>query len=428
MIRIPKGTKDVLPTESYKWHYIEEKIREITRAYNISEIRTPVFEHTELFLRGVGDTTDIVNKEMYTFVDKGDRSMTLKPEGTAGAGRCFIEGGLSSLPAPLKMYYMTPVFRYEKPQAGRLREHHQFGIEIFGSSSPSIDAEVILVAHTLFKKLKIDNIELNINSIGCKTCRADYNKALQDYYREYLSEMCPTCQERFLKNPLRILDCKVDKCKEINKNAPSILDSICDDCKNHFESLKEYLTECNIPFKVNPTIVRGLDYYSKTVFEFVSNNIGSQGTVCGGGRYDGLIEQLGGKPTCGIGFGIGLERLILLMENLNIPFKEKDSVDIYFVSFGKLASAKALKLACGLRMKNIITEVDHANRSFKAQFKYANKIDAKFVAILGEDELENGEIKIKNMAKSQETVMKLEQFEKLLELDCKEILEKFNNL
>lgn len=414
MINIPKGTKDVLPEESYKWHYVENAIRELTKAYNIKEIRTPTFEHTELFLRGVGETTDIVNKEMYTFLDKGDRSITLKPEGTAGVGRAYIENGLASEAMPIKMYYLTPVFRYEKPQAGRLREHHQFGIEFYGSSQASMDAEIISVAHTFFEKLGINNITLYINSIGCPTCRKAFNEALKEYYKPQLEKMCPTCNERFNKNPLRMLDCKVEECKNINKNAPVILDYLCDDCKEHFELLKQYLDVAGIEYKVNPNIVRGLDYYTRTVFEFVSENIGSQGTVCGGGRYDGLVEQLGGKSTPCMGFGLGLERLILLMENVGIEIPKESACEVYFAPFGKSGSLLAFDLCTRLRKLGIAAETDQMSRSFKAQFKYANKIGAKTVIAIGDNEVENGIFKVKNMSTSTEKEVVIKEFVKAL--------------
>lgn len=411
MINIPKGTKDVLPQESYKWHYIEGKVREIAKEFNLKEIRTPTFEHTELFLRGVGETTDVVNKEMYTFLDKGERSITLKPEGTAGVVRAYLENGLASLAMPLKMYYITPVFRYEKPQAGRLREHHQFGIEVYGSESAVTDAEVISIASSLFEKLNIKNLTLNINSIGCPTCRAEYNKALKEYYRPHLDEMCETCRERFDKNPLRILDCKEEKCKEINVNAPAITDYLCDECKAHFESLKEYLTAMNIPFVVNSRIVRGLDYYTRTVFEFVSNNIGSQGTVCGGGRYDGLVEQLGGKHTPCAGFGMGIERLLLLMDSVGIDIPENDGISVYFATFGENALKKALLYTSLLRKAGVSADFDHLNKSFKAQFKYANKINAKYVVSIGDDEINSGVLKVKNMQNGEETACDIAEFE-----------------
>ncbi|MFI3167058.1 MAG: histidine--tRNA ligase [Bacillota bacterium] len=414
MINIPKGTKDVLPNESYKWHYIEKVARETAREFGAREIRTPIFEHTELFLRGVGDTTDIVNKEMYTFQDKGDRSITLKPEGTAGVGRSFIENSLYSDAMPLKMYYFTPVFRYEKPQQGRLREHHQFGAEFYGSPSPSMDAEAILLASTFFKKLGVTNLSLKINSIGCKHCREKYNKALKDYFKENLPNMCGTCGDRFEKNPLRILDCKNPDCIKINENAPSILDYICEDCKAHFESLKGYLDGI-IEYEIDPRIVRGLDYYSKTVFEFVSENIGAKGTVCGGGRYDGLIEILGGKPNHAVGFGLGLERLLLLLESCNIQIEKPADAEIYIVAT-KEEKQLAIKLAQSLRSKGFATEYDHMERSFKAQFKYANKLSASFVCIIGGEEAENGGAKVKNMQTGEEKFASFAEIENASDL------------
>ena len=313
MINIPKGTKDVLPNQSYKWQYVENTAREVARAFNLSEIRTPTFEYTELFQRGVGETTDVVNKEMYTFEDKGGRSITLKPEGTAGAARLFIENGLASSPMPVKTFYITPAFRYERPQAGRLREFHQFGIEVFGSSAFQTDAEVIFAASAFLDKLGVKT-KLEINSIGCKVCRAEYNKALKEYFKPHLADMCETCRTRFDKNPLRMLDCKEEGCKKINAGAPDITDYLCGECSQHFEGVKSLLSAQGLEFTINPRIVRGLDYYSKTVFEFVSDAIGAQGTVCGGGRYDGLVEQLGGQTVPAIGFAAGIERLLLLME------------------------------------------------------------------------------------------------------------------
>lgn len=415
MIRIPKGTKDITPADSYKWRYLEKKFEEIMNAYRVREVRTPTFEHTELFARGIGDTTDVVGKEMYTFEDKGRRSITLKPEGTAGAMRAYIEDGMASELMPLKMWYETSCFRYEKPQAGRLREFHQFGIEFVGSDSPTIDAEVIAIAKSFFDSLGIKNIELFINSIGCKKCRADYNQALKDYYRPQLNEMCKDCQERFEKNPLRMLDCKEEACIEINKNAPSILDCLCDECKEHFEKLKSILDAAKIKYKVNSRIVRGLDYYSKTVFEFVSNNIGSQGTVCGGGRYDGLIEELGGKHTPSAGFGLGIERLILLLDAVGIEIPKPDNTDIYFATAGDAAEKLAFNYALKLRQKNISVELNHMKRSFKSQFKYANKINANYVIAIGDNEIESGKCNVKNMGKGEQCEMNIADFESILE-------------
>lgn len=410
MINIPKGTKDVLPEESYKWQYIEGKARKIASLYGLNEVRTPTFEHTELFLRGVGDTTDIVNKEMYTFKDKGERSITLKPEGTASVARLYIENGLSSSALPAKMYYITPAFRYERPQAGRLREFHQFGVEIFGSASPDTDAEVIMLAEQFIKSLGLTEYELNINSIGCKTCRADYNKALKDFLRPHLGELCETCRTRFEKNPLRMLDCKEEGCRKYMDNAPRITDYLCPECKAHFMRLQEILTANGVKYKVNPQIVRGLDYYSKTVFEFITTAIGSQGTICGGGRYDSLIETIGGPSTPAAGFGAGIERLMLLMESTGVSFGEKEGVTVYIAGMDDNCRLKALSLAQNLRQNGVRCDVDHMSRSIKAQFKYAGKIGAKYVAVIGGSEMESGAANIKNMATGEQFPVPFDKF------------------
>lgn len=398
MINIPKGTKDVLPQDSYKWHYVENAARETAEIFNLKEIRTPVFEHTELFARGVGDTTDIVNKEMYTFEDKGGRSITLKPEGTAGVARSFIENSLGSGVLPVKMYYFTPVFRYERPQAGRLREHHQFGIELYGGKGADMDAETILIADYFLKKLGIDRLELNINSIGCKSCRPAYNSALKDYFKPHAEQMCPVCRDRLERNPLRVLDCKEDKCREVIAGAPVITDYLCPECSAHFENLKMLLSAAGLEYKVNPMIVRGLDYYSKTVFEFVSTAIGSQGTVCGGGRYDTLVENIGGSPMPCVGFGLGLERLLLLMENCGIEIPSGEGVKIYIAPVGEKAYGACFELLSKLRRAGVKAEIDHMRRSVKAQFKYADKLGAEYVAAVGENEIECGKITVKKMS------------------------------
>ncbi len=412
MINIPKGTKDVLPSESYKWHYVENTAREVAKIFGVKEIRTPTFEHTELFLRGVGDTTDIVNKEMYTFLDKGNRSITLKPEGTAGVARAFIENGLYSGAMPLKMYYITPVFRYERPQAGRLREHHQFGVEFYGAKGADTDAEVILTAYTLLTKLGL-KVELNINSMGCKDCRKNYNKALKEYLAGSLDKMCPTCRERYEKNPLRILDCKEEGCKELTKNAPKITEFLCDDCRTHFENLKGYLDIAGLNYKVNPYIVRGLDYYTKTVFEFVTTSLGSQGTVCGGGRYDGLIEQIGGTSVAGVGFGMGLERILMLMEAENVEIPEEKPVKLYIASMGEKAFKKAFELCYKLRKNGVAVETDHMERSIKSQFKYADKIKAEYVLTIGDNELETNKAILKRMIDGESKEVDLNGIENL---------------
>ena len=397
MINIPKGTKDVLPGESYKWQYVENLARETARLFHLKEIRTPVFEHTELFQRGVGDTTDIVTKEMYTFKDKGDRSITLKPEGTAGAVRSFIENGMANGVLPAKMYYITPAFRYERPQAGRLREFHQFGVEIFGASGAQTDAESIIIADTLLKKLGI-KVQLFINSIGCKTCRAKYNSALKAFFAPKLDELCYDCKTRYEKNPLRLLDCKEETCKAVNKDAPSMLDYLCDDCKAHFETLKTLLESVGVEYTIDPRIVRGLDYYTRTVFEFVSTSIGAQGTVCAGGRYDGLIAELGGNQIPAVGFAGGIERLLMVMEQSGVEIPNPDKPTVYLAGMDENSRAKAFVLANSLRANGILAEIDHMERSIKAQFKYADKIGAKYVAVIGESELLEKAMNVKNMS------------------------------
>ena len=403
MINVPKGTKDILPQDSYKWQFVESAARETARVFGAQEIRTPTFEHTEVFLRGVGETTDIVNKEMYTFLDKGGRSITLKPEGTAGVARSFVENGLYNSALPAKFYYITSCFRYERPQAGRLREFHQFGVEFLGSKSADIDAETILLAKTFLEKVGIENVTLYINSIGCKTCRKEYERALKSYLNENYDKLCPLCQDRLNKNPLRILDCKNDECKKITDGAPKILDYICGDCSAHLETVKKLLTLAGVEYKINPNIVRGLDYYTRTVFEFVSENIGAQGTVCGGGRYDGLISDLGGNDTPGIGFAVGIERILMLLENTGKTIENNNKVKVYLAPMGEKESEKAFELATLLRASGISTDFDHVGRGIKAQFKYADKIGAKFVAVIGSNELEKGAVKVKNMLDGSET-------------------------
>lgn len=405
MINVPKGTKDVLPEDVYKWQYIERTAREVAEKFNAKEIRTPTFEHTEVFLRGIGETTDVVNKEMYTFKDKGDRSITLKPEGTAGVMRAFVENGLSNTVLPAKLYYLTQCFRYERPQAGRLREFHQFGAEFIGSFAPEIDAETIIFAKSFLDALGVSGYTLNINSIGCKDCRKEFHAALKKYIGDNFDGLCKNCKERFDKNPLRILDCKEEGCKEILKNAPSILDYLCDDCKAHFERVKRLLSISGIEYKIDDKIVRGLDYYTKTVFEFVSENIGAQGTILGGGRYDGLIEELGGGKFPGVGFAAGIERLLLLMDATGVKIPERSGVKIYVAPIGETESEKAFIIVNELRKRGIIAETDRQGRGIKSQFKYADKIGAEYVGVIGSDELAAGKIKVKKMADGSETTL-----------------------
>lgn len=403
-----KGTQDVLPQDSYKNRFVEQTLAEIAGNYGFREIRTPVFEHTELFNRSVGDTTDVVQKEMYTFMDKGDRSITLRPEGTAGAVRAFLEHGLFNEALPQKVFYLTSCYRYEKPQAGRLREFHQFGVECFGAESPAADAEVIALANEIFGFLGVKGLELQINSIGCPTCRAKYQEALKAYFESKKGDLCATCLSRLDRNPMRILDCKSPVCSGIAKDAPVVLDYLCDDCKDHFEKLKKYLDAMNIAYKINPTIVRGLDYYTKTVFEFVATGIGAQGTVCGGGRYDGLCEELGGNHMPALGFGLGLERLMLVLEAQGIKLPEDQKCNLYVAPAGEAASLYAAGLVNDLRAGGMFALFDVSDRGIKAQMKYANKIGAEYVVVIGDNELESGTAKLKNMESGEEMDVKLE--------------------
>lgn len=417
MISVPKGTKDLLPQDSYKWQFIEEKARKTATLFGSSEIRTPTFEHTEVFLRGVGETTDIVNKEMYTFNDKGGRSITLKPEGTAGVARAFIENGMHQSALPAKLYYITQCFRYERPQAGRLREFHQFGVEFLGATDANIDAEVILLAKTFLDEIGIKNIKLCINSIGCKECRKKYQQALKQYLTENIDSMCELCKDRLEKNPLRVLDCKNENCKHINEKAPKILDYICDDCKAHFTKVQKLLDVAGVSYTVDSGIVRGLDYYTRTVFEFVSENIGAQGTVCGGGRYDGLVSQLGGSDVPGIGFAMGIERLVMLLENTGVQIENDKRVQLYLAPMGEDASEKAFEIAMKLRLGGIACDFDHMNRGIKSQFKYADKIKAKYVGVIGSNELAQGIVKIKRMSDGTETEVTFDGIKEFLEND-----------
>ncbi len=397
LIKAPKGTRDILPGEIYKWQYIQKIMAKLCRNFGYNEIRLPVFEHTELFQRGVGDTTDIVQKEMYTFKDKGGRSITLRPEGTAGVVRSYIENGMASLPHPIKLYYNITAYRHENVQKGRYREFNQFGIEAFGASGPSIDVEIISIADTLFKRLGLKDIELNINSIGCPTCREEYNLKLKEFLRPLLGNLCYTCKERFEKNPLRIIDCKEDKCKQFVKDAPTQLDSLCDECREHFEGLKDGLNNLGINYNIDKNIVRGLDYYTRTVFEFVSSNVGTQGTICGGGRYDGLVELCGGPKTPGIGFALGIERLLMEIESQGIEITQPDGIDIYIAPIGYNADKFAEKLVYQLRNVGINAEKDLMSRSLKAQMKYADKLGAKYTVVIGDNEIESNKAVLRNM-------------------------------
>ena len=407
-IKAPKGTKDMLPQDSYRWQYIEREWAKICSEYGFRELRTPMFESTDLFNRGVGDTTDIVQKEMYTFEDMGGRSITLKPEGTSPAVRAFIESNLYAETQPTKVFYDTPCFRYEKPQAGRLREFHQFGIENFGTHSMMADAEIIALAHDFLGRMGIDQVELHISSVGCRNCRPVYRKALQDFLRPKYDCLCETCKSRFDKNPMRILDCKSPEDKEAVKDAPKMLDYLCEDCRKDFEDLKSYLDAMGIPYTVDPSIVRGLDYYTKTAFEFITTKIGAQGTVCGGGRYDHLIEEIGGPDMPGVGFGLGKERLLLLMDACGFDFGEPPAPQLFLAWIGDEARTYAVRLLHELRSKGIRAETDTRERNLKGQMKYANKLGAAFTAVIGEDEVASGEITLKNMSTSEQTKVRRE--------------------
>lgn len=401
-IKRPNGTEDVIPKNINKWNTVENTARDVASMYGFKEIRIPTFENTELFQRSVGETTDVVQKEMYSVIAR-ETKFTLRPEGTAGTIRAMMQNGLLNEAMPQKVFYILSCFRHERPQAGRLREFHQFGVEMAGSSLPSADADVISMANDIINMLEIKNVELKINSIGCPKCRAEYHKALKGYFENKKDKLCDTCLSRLEKNPMRILDCKSPVCSEIAKDAPLILDYLCNECSEHFEKLKSYLNNLNIKFTVDPKIVRGLDYYTKTVFEFVTTDIGAQGTICGGGRYDGLIEQMGGQKTPALGFAMGLERLILTMENQGISFADDMQCSLYIAPMDESIVPYAMKLAAELRSSGLWVEYDTVGRGLKAQMKYSDKLGAAFTMVLGENELNEKKAKLKNMKTGEET-------------------------
>lgn len=400
-IKRPLGTEDIVPQNINKWNTVETIVKDTATTFGFKEIRVPTFESTELFERSVGDTTDVVQKEMYSVIAK-ESKFTLRPEGTSGTIRAMVQNGLLNDALPQKVFYVLSCFRHERPQAGRLREFHQFGVEMAGSQSPYADAEVISLAKSIIDRVGLKNIVLNINSIGCPTCRANYHKALKEFFSTKSECLCDTCKSRLDRNPMRILDCKSPICSDIGKDAPVILDYLCEDCSNHFEKLKSILTNMGIEYSVNPRIVRGLDYYTKTVFEFVTTDIGSQGTICGGGRYDGLIEQLSDKHVPALGFGMGLERLILTMENQDCEFMENPNCELYIAPMGDTAKDKAVELASNLRTEGFLVEYDIMDRGIKAQMKYANKLNAKFVLVIGDNEIQSNSAKLKFMTTGEE--------------------------
>lgn len=391
-----RGTRDFIPADTVKWQYVERTVLEVAASYGYGELRTPVIEQTELFVKSTGGTTDIVQKEMYSF-DMGREHISLRPEMTPGAVRAALENGLLGDALPLKLCYVAPCFRHEKPQAGRYRQFTQFGVECFGAAAPTADAEVIAVGREILLRLGIDDVVLHINSIGCPNCRPAYNEKLVAYFEARKDQLCESCKERLVRNPLRLLDCKNENCQAIAKDAPKSLDHLCADCADHFDGVKKRLTALQIPYEVDPFIVRGLDYYTRTVFEFISDKIGAQGAVCAGGRYDPLVEQMGGPATPGLGFGMGLDRILLVMEQAGIPFPGEKACDLYIGSMGEDEGVRALVLACKLRAEGFRVECDSIGRSVKAQMKYADKQNAAFSCILGSNELESGKARIKNM-------------------------------
>jgi histidyl-tRNA synthetase len=405
----PRGTNDFLPGETEKWQYIENILREICERFDYHEIRLPLFEHTELFQRGVGETTDIVEKEMYTFIDRGKRSITLRPEGTASTVRAYLENKLYALPQPVKMYYMGPMFRYERPQAGRYRQFHQFGVEVFGSADPGLDAEVISLAMNFYHQLGLKGLEVRLSSVGCPKCRPQHRESLQKFLEKDLHRLCRDCQGRYERNPLRILDCKNPECMGIGTNAPTILNNLCSECREHFDSVKKYLEVTGIKYRVDERLVRGLDYYTKTAFEIIVHEIGAQSAICGGGRYDGLVESLGGPSIPGVGFAMGLERIFPSLESQGIKITPEHNLDVFLIALGQEADKKAFQILMNMRLEGLKADKDYLGRSLKAQMKTADRHHAKYVLILGENELEKGTVVLRFMETSEQKEVPLEE-------------------
>jgi len=401
----PRGTADFLPRETARWRYVEDAARRVCRLYGYGEIRTPTFEETELFVRGTGETTDIVQREMYAFTDKGGRSLTLRPEGTPPVVRAYLENGLHSDPQPTKLFYIAPMFRYERPQAGRFREHHQFGVELFGSPEPEADAEVIHLALDFLTRLGLSGLRVRLNSIGCSQCREAYRVALREYLRPFLDDMCRNCQRRFADNPLRFLDCKREECRALKAGAPRTLDYLCAECRVHLLRLQEVLDLLGVDYATDAGLVRGLDYYTRTVFEIVHHQLGAQDAVCGGGRYDGLIEALGGRPTPGVGFGLGLERLLMVLDLIGAHLPEPPPLDAFVVTIGEASRAEGLRLMYELRAGGLSADTDYLRRSVKAQMRYAGKCPARYVLMLGEDEAASGRVTVREMETGRQEVV-----------------------
>ena len=410
LINGPRGTKDILPDTVAQWTHVEKVIRELCARYGYHEIRTPIFEHTELFLRGIGETTDVVEKEMYTFTDRGERSLTLRPENTASVVRSYLQNKLYAADALVKLFYIGSMFRYDRPQAGRYREFHQFGVEALGEASPAVDAEIIVLAVEFLRALGLQELKLHLNSVGCPKCRPVYREKLQEFFRSHLKELCTDCRSRFERNPLRLLDCKNEHCHALAEGAPRITDCLCDECRTHFAEVQSYLTAAGIPFELDANLVRGLDYYTKTAFEVKYTPLGAQSAVAGGGRYDGLVEEVGGPPTPGIGFAVGLERVLLALEKQGLLPEEREAVDVFVVALGEEARIPAFKLLHELRVAKLSAAMDFAGRSMKAQMKQANKKNARFVAILGEDEVKEASALLKDMKTSEQKKLALKDF------------------
>ncbi|MCR4442050.1 MAG: histidine--tRNA ligase [Peptococcaceae bacterium] len=410
----PRGTNDFLAGEIEKWHYLEGLLREVACLYGFEELRTPVFEHTELFLRGVGETTDIVSKEMYTFSDRGERSLTLRPEGTAPAVRAYVEHKLYAGPQPVKFYYLGPMFRYDRPQAGRYRQFHQFGVEVIGSRHPGVDAEVIAMALDVFERLGLRGLTVELNSVGCPECRPAHALKMKEYLKPLKAKLCPTCGERFEKNPLRILDCKNPECRELARDVPAVSDMLCGGCREHFQKVKEYLAVLQVPFRLEPRLVRGLDYYTMTAFEIAAEGIGAQSSICGGGRYDGLVEQCGGPPMPGIGFAMGLERILNTLEQQGLEIGVKGGIQVFIAAIGQEADLKSAELAQKLRRRGLAVERDYLDRSLKAQLKAADRLRAPYTIILGEDELKRKQAVLRRMNDSSQVVLPLDEVEDYL--------------
>lgn len=410
LINGPRGTKDILPDTVAQWTHVEKVIRELCARYGYHEIRTPIFEHTELFLRGIGETTDVVEKEMYTFTDRGERSLTLRPENTASVVRSYLQNKLYAADALVKLFYIGSMFRYDRPQAGRYREFHQFGVEALGEASPAVDAEIIVLAVEFLRTLGLQELKLHLNSVGCPKCRPVYRERLQEFFRPHLEELCTDCRSRFERNPLRLLDCKNEHCHALAEDAPRITDCLCDECRTHFAEVQSYLTAAGVPFELDANLVRGLDYYTKTAFEVKYTPLGAQSAVAGGGRYDGLVEEVGGPPTPGIGFAVGLERVLLALEKQGLLPEEREAVDVFVVALGEEARIPAFKLLHELRATKLSAAMDFAGRSMKAQMKQANKKNARFVAILGEDEVKEASALLKDMKTSEQKKLALKDF------------------